>query len=467
MDSNELLSDKIYSKSPILILVLVQLIITYLLFTTSNPVVITLIIMAGLFVPFIVYNPQYLFLTLLIYISILPSQTWGERYEMFPIFVNKFVIISLLFIVFAVFLFRNGFEKKWSTEFTSLDLLVGLFLCYTFVNMLWGLNNNNNNYHAYIDFYYIFLYVIYFFIRFVFNNKIWINRLLYSIVIASTIAALEYIVLTVTNLDFQSIFITRVTTQQPHLAQIAIPILLGSFLFLKNTWLRIGASIILIPNFLMVLFSQQRGLWVGIIFSLAILLMFYYLRDGISMQRIMKFVGVSMLVLGIIVLVLIFLDRYFHLSVILTVYQRVNSMGNLSADTSLHIRLAEIKQALEQWKLHPFIGEGLGATFERVYIFRGNAGVDNSYAFILWKLGIVGLFLFLAIYLIYISQIILRYWKLKTTWEKFVFASLGAGMLGMLVIALTNQSIIKYRFDLLWATILGITQNMVLRNDHN
>lgn len=452
-----------HSKPLLLLLFLFQAALVWLALTSSQPLIPLVLLLLVFLFPVIIYSPQYIFLVLLVYISILPNMSWGAEYDLFQFYVSRSVVYFLLILSFAIFIIRNGFEKKWTMQLTVLDVFIGVFLVYATVNLLWGLYLNTSQYETLTDYFPISLYVTYFLVRFLFVSEKWIKRFLIVFVFASTFAALEYIVLALTNLDLTSIFINRVTTQQPHLAQISVPLLVGVLLYLDNTRLKIGAILFLGINLLMVIFSQQRGLWVGIVFSLFALLLLYHLKDGFSFGRIARFLFGFLLVITLLVAILILLERYLNLTFILTAYQRVVSMLELAQDRSLQIRMAEIGRVLGEWKEHMLVGEGLGATYERIYVFRGNSGVDNSYIFVLWKLGIIGLLLFMGIYITYIGQNFRLYWKLKTTREQFVLASLGVGMAGMLVIALTNQSIILYRFNLIWAAILGISQNMSQR----
>ncbi|MCF7805434.1 MAG: hypothetical protein K9N46_06145 [Candidatus Marinimicrobia bacterium] len=445
------------------LLVLFQIFLTYIVLTTSIPVAAIFILGFVIVFPAVIYSPQIIFFSLLFYISLLPNQSWGEQYDLFPIYVNRFFVLALLFLAFAIFVIRNRFENRWKIRITPLDVLVGMFLLYSLVNLLWGLYNNANSYIAYTEFFYIFLYIVYYFVRYLLVEERWIIRFLWVMVIASTLASFEYIVLALTNLDLASFFINRVTTQQPHLAQLTIPILFGGILFIQNKWFKSLMAFLLIPNFLMAIFSQQRGLWGGILGALLFLIFLYYFRDKISFYRAVKFITGSAAFIFLLLLLVFAVEYYLNLSFLLTIYERLDSLANLALDRSLQIRVSEIKQAFSGWEEWIVFGEGLGATYDRIFVFRGSSGLDNTYAFILWKLGMFGLILFIAILGIYIWQSLKLYWMAQSNVQRMIIGALLAGMIGLLAIGMTNMSLIQYRFNIIWASFIALTQNLYIQ----
>ena len=371
-----------------------ECVMLYIIFVSQN-LFLGLIALLGVFaLPIIVGSPGYSLLLLVFYISVLPSEAWGQRYEFFKFYVHEEVVAIWIVLIIILLFVRHLREHRWRIDWTGLDWLVLAFLVYGFFNAIWGTYHSQN---VFRDLFYISLYCIYFVARFLFNTPAWINRFLVAILITSTVVAIEYILLQLQHLDIRSILISRVFTQQPHIGQVAIALLAATIIFSKRRMLRILALIILIPNFIMVILSQQRGLWLGLFFTLFTLLLLYYFQNGINIVRITKF-GLSLiLIVAVMAGILIIAEKALNLEFLSTVFLRLSTFEILSIDLSVNLRLIQISRVLAEWKNHLFMGSGLGATFPRFIGARITDGIDNSYFFMLWKMGILGILPFLSI----------------------------------------------------------------------
>lgn len=355
---------------------------------------------------------------------------------------------------------RLLFEKRWKFQWFFLDKVMLVFLIYAFVNTVWGIYQYGHVKGAILEFYHIALYGVYFLARLMINiDDKWIAKFFVVFIMATTIAALQYIFLALSHLDITDIFINRVTTQQPHLAQISIPFLAGAVLFLKKKIYKILSLFLLIPNFLMVIFSQQRALYISIFLTLLTLLFFFYTRNGFKPAKLLNFSFSILLLAFLLIGFLIVAQKYLKLQFILTVAERIETFENLSSDESWRIRFSEVEIALEKWKNHIFVGTGLGSFYHSTLRWGEGfkkMGVDNSYAFVLWKLGIWGLLIFLSIYITFLYQGFKAFWASTQTFEKLIISTIISGMLGIMLIAVTNMSIIRYRFNMIWAIGIAI-----------
>lgn len=436
-----------------------------LLFFLPNPLWPLLALISLLIVPFVLTSPSNILFLVILYIVVFPNENWGTRYDDFFItYVNWKLVVMMLIGTAFVLSIRSLFEKRWKFQWSFLDKMMLIFLAYTFVNMFWGIYQNGQVKGAMLEFYHIALYGVYFLARFMMNkDEKWIAKFFIIYILATTIAAIQYVFLAFSYLDISSIFINRVTTQQPHLAQIAIPFLAGTIFFIKEKTYKILSFFLLIPIFLMVIFSQQRALYVAIFLTLLILLFFIYTRNGFKPSKLINFsLGVFVLLLLLIVF-FILAQKYFDLQFILTVAKRVETLQDVGSDESWRIRFGEVSIALTKWKEHIFFGSGLGSTYPNTFLGRNNTGVDNSYAFVLWKLGIWGFSFFLIIYIVFLIQGIKTFWAATRGFEKLVISSIVAGMSGLMLIAVTNMSIIQYRFNMIWAISIAIIQHYYIR----
>lgn len=410
-------------------------------------------------------KPEYILLVLIFYISILPNKDWGSAYQFFNYYVDMRIVLLMLFCAGCILYLRSLKEEITGIKFGALDKLFFIFIIYILINGVWGMSQGNGISNVYVDVVFAGLYASYFIFRIVLNNQRAIRTFIIILIIGSTLASIQYIVFSLSNLQSGSIFLTRVTTQQPHLAQISIPLLTGIFLFRGKLKYKIISFALILPNFAMVIFSQQRSLYVSVVISIFIVIFFYIFREGVEFRKLIKFIfGIISFVL-VIILFIVLLEYYFHINFIFTIFQRMGTLQDVTSDTSWTIRFTEVKFALEKWSNHPIIGSGMGSTYPNIFFHRGNTGVDNSYAFVLWKMGIMGLILFMFVYLKFLWIGIVDFWKKKSYYDKMIIAGFLAGMLGMMLIAITNESIILYRFNIIWAAIIAITYNLALSKE--
>jgi hypothetical protein len=442
----------------------IQFFLLFLLMHLSNPLWSFIALILIVIIPVAIYSPGNLLIILLLYISIFPNESWGSKHEAFVHYVNWYLVLAMLIGIALVFYIRSLFEQRWRISFHFLDKVIIIFLTYVFLNAAWGFYQNGKLGTVLYEFFFISLYTVYFFARLLFTNKKWIKFFLGVLIVSSTSAAIQLIYMTYAILDVKSILLARVVTQQPHLAQISLPLLFGMILFGEKISHKILGGLVLLPNFLMVVFSQQRALYVGIVFSLVVMVFFYYFRAGFSFPRLLKF---FLGAIGVLILILIFLvitQKYFNLNFFLTVADRLATLSDVNVDESWRVRFTEVSLALEKWRNHIFIGSGLGATYPNILSYRGNTGVDNSYAFVLWKLGIWGIIFFVMIYVTFLIQGLKSFWVSKTRFEMTVTAGCLAGISGMMIVAITNSSLILYRFNMWWAILIAVVQYYYLRN---
>jgi len=440
-----------------------QISFLFLFIYTEQPILVFGGLIFLIIAPFIIYSPFNILLFLIAYISILPSRGWGMRYSFFHYYVDWKILILILLAAFLILFIRNLYEKTWHIDIASLDQILIIFFIYSMLSLFWGLYKNTGTSLPIQDFYFIFLYSAYFLSRLLFQKEKLMRIFFIIFIIISVITSFEYILLTFSEMTFSNLFVTRVPTRQPHLAQISIPILVAVFFFTKNRIYKLGALILFIPNFLMVVLSQQRALWLGIILSIIIVTFLYYLRHGFNIYQIFKFFLIMIVSILFLILTLIILDKYLHLNLIFTGLSRVSTFFTLSQDFSVNVRISEIKIALKQWEKNIFFGAGLGAKYSRILVSRGEGTLDNSYVFVLWKLGIVGLFLFLLFYLKNFYHNLKTFWQSKLEFEQIIITSIFAGISGIMLIAFTNMSIIRYRYNIIWAVLIGISENLYLK----
>jgi hypothetical protein len=430
-----------------------------------------LFIIAGLFaLAFFLwsfYSVEKTFYILLFYIGIFPSYASYLRYPYLGIWAFLEVIALLLLVLFFYDFSSTIMQRKkvFFQRMTIMDKLVSLFLVWAIVSALWGLVNAGDFKYIYQEVYFFSLYLAYFIVRRNFDSFERLNRLWFLFVILSVIVSFEYIYIAYRETGLGTgILIKRVSTQQPHLSQLAFPYLIGFLLFKSENVKKKWVIAAMIPNFMMIFFSQQRGLWVGILFSTLLIWGLSFIRAGATFKNFIKFIFFLLLGVAAIVGIGLLIDTFFLGSTILTMFERLSTLLELAKDASFLIRFREITNALEQWKHYPLIGTGFGATINPILLEHFSINlVDNSYVVFLWKSGLIGLIIYLFMMLLFFIRGLYVFKNTTQIAVQRLVASLLAGFAGLFVVALTNSCLAYYRYNIIWATTFATIELLYLR----
>lgn len=421
----------------LMICALIILVLTWMLFSVRN----TLVIVFA-------------------YLAIIPSAGWGSGYAFFHgVYFNQLVLFGLFLVVLMWVVADKAVALEiHGNRFSYLDWAILIFLILSTFSALMGATGGFPLDRVRGETFFLWCYGFYF----IYTRSLTIDstsflwNMLMLIIVAVSI---EYIFLSLSAGNIANILVTRIVTQQPNLAQIAFPFL-GSYVFFKSpARVKIVSMIAMLPIGAMMFLCQQRALWVGVFFSILLVSGFAFCKERFSIARTLKFTLTFFSILGLIILAFILLDWIFTGSVILTLITKLTSLTALSVDQSMNIRLSEIYRALDQWDnslVTIIFGTGLGAKFESIDIMRaGTAIVDCSYVYILWKSGLIGLAAYTFLVFAFFRRGFAVFNRATDESSKQITAALMSAFAGLLVIGLTNTCLVRYRFIVIWAFILA------------
>jgi hypothetical protein len=261
------------------------------------------------------------------------------------------------------------------------------------------------------------------------------------------------------------VLIKRIATQHPHVSLFSIPFFISEILFKKHskkTKVIYLACILL--NFLMVFLSQQRALWIGIILTILLLFFFNSIKIKFNFNQIFRFVLLVFLLSAALVIVGLAIDKVFMKSSLLTFAIRINTLLNIATDESFKIRMAESGRALAQWKNNIFLGTGLGSTFNPITLNHvSNNLVDNSYVVLLWKMGLIGLTIYLTVILLFFKHGLYVFKHSININIKSIISVMLSGYCGLLFVALTNSCLVLYRYNIVWAIAIATVEILYVR----
>ncbi|HPR88756.1 MAG TPA: hypothetical protein PL181_12115 [bacterium] len=405
------------------------------------------------FVPWVLVSTERTLYCLMAYISVLPSYAAYLRYPYLKYYVNLAMVAAVVLFMFGHQFIRRLMQDGDALKRSSrLDRALLLFLSWVLFSALWGFFMGGSVKYLLIEAYFFSLYLCYFIVSDNFDDY-QLRRMWDFLALVTVFVSFEYIYIALKEAGLGALLIKRVSTQQPHLAQLAIPYLASFMLFGKPSRLiKLLSIAAIMPMALMVFFSQQRALWGAVFVSLVVLWAFRSMQQGFSMRTLRRFSGYILTTLVILIFMVWMADKMIMGSSIFTILWRFSSLLDIANDESLAIRMGEISHAMQQWQNHRFLGTGLGSTISPVTLIHySNNNVDNSYAVILWKTGIIGLALYLSVLALVFKHGLYVFRCTKSIERQRMIAALLSGFTGLLVIALTNACLAFYIYSIIWA----------------
>lgn len=351
----------------------------------------------------------------------------------------------LLFLTFLAFERKEKYRLKTKTDYLLLS-----FLLLAGFSLFYGIFFGNFLYQAINDFLVIFYYALYFLVLIYFQEEKWQKILVISIIVISILVSLQYII------PFLLTFhIKRYATDQQHLFNLAYPLLFSYIILGKETKYKILASLSLIPLTLAVIISFTRALWLTIPFSLFIILIIY-----LFFYKKLRLRKSIFLVLGSIILIIIsayFLIKKEALKKIIKT--RAQTITELTEDISILERIYAAQYLLKEFKKNPIFGVGLGAVYPAPITKRGIkyfSWMDSTYLNLLWKMGSIGLLIFLLIYYFFFKNIIRILRNPKDNFQQWVSLGVLSAFISLMIISIESAVLLIYRFNFIWATLLAI-----------
>lgn len=218
-------------------------------------------------------------------------------------------------------------------------------------------------------------------------------------------------------------------------------------------------AVLTVPIVFTFLFSYRRGAWVGFLGGLLSLVAFYPGR-----RRLRRLVFRRLLAPGFVVVLLISAIPSLRSGGLDFVVERVQSITDVSEDSSNIFRILDAMNAINSFARHPIIGVGAGGRYELEFTSNQvllsfmeevNRTSHNGYLYVLFKAGIVGFLVYLAVYVKFLRQWFLaRKQKTDPSIRRAMMAC-GAIVLALLVNNMTETMSDLLRPSLLLAFVMG------------
>lgn len=442
-----------------LLAVIIQILLTLLFAYKGLIPIVTFVFLTAMFfvTAFSLVRSFYVFAA---YFLIFPDKFYSTFFPGVPLdflWLIGYLLFGIICFYWVVYSLHNRKEHSFNT----LDKMWSLFMISVLISTVLGVLRRHSIAFMRLEIMPLSLYLTYFIFL---HSPLKDNpRRFYDFVTLCTII----IALTFVDSLFRfggHIFLVRVVSMHIHMTQIAIPYVGATLIYSTNPKRKIAAVILLPLILLSVLISQQRSLWGSTAVILVILLLIYaYERRqwvGKNLKKVLAgFLGV-VTVLAIFYAIVNSMTGGRLFNTLVGRGQVLLQVESMLSDVSYKIRMNEIVEALRTVKGDFLFGKGFGASVVTRWRFMEHATVDNSYAYIFWKMGIFGLVGFFGFYITYFLRS-LRLLTLKISQEEriFIIAAL-LNFIGLFIVGLANVCIVHYRFILIWAACIGLIESI-------
>jgi O-antigen ligase len=271
----------------------------------------------------------------------------------------------------------------------------------------------------------------------------------------------------------------RVATDQQHILNVGMPLIFSWLLYEKRFHRKLILGLLLVPMGFAVLVTLTRMLWASIPLSLLFALLLYLRKERKEIHHfVYAGVGIAFVVLFILFPIKKMIIGQENLRS--SLQSRIASLTRLRTDLSLLGRVELVSYVWPKIKKSSIVGTGLGdvvrykfAPSGAAYFLLGEGGasyrfitvrgatirwMDISYFQVLWKIGVIGLILFIGLYTVFIRRCWFVFKNTTSDFEKWASLGIFVSFITLLAIAFLSAILVGYRFNLTWAVLMGIVE---------
>lgn len=376
------------------------------------------------------------------------------------------IFAFILVFCFVIWLLRGRLNWSFKTRLDRpLMVLIGLLLFSMVLGFVYGQSTSQ----MLRDVRYPLSYALFFVVTWFFDDRKYLT-FLYLVIGASVVVSVEYLLefLAMVNLSISGSFF-RVARLEGVLFPIGILSVIAILILERRFYRRLLVSLLLLPIGLALLLTVGRGMWVALFVGLCVLGFLAWV-DPRGRQRRSRRLGIVLLVPFMLILIGEFFQAQTKTGVGDVAVRRIARVAdNYEEDHSIIDRLAMYGRALEVIRKRPVLGGGHGvsiqvlATDMEVPTLVTVGGVDSTYLTIAMRMGVVGVAVFLWVFL----AALWRAYKLflQTTDDRVRIFCLAfmAIYSALLVFGIGDATLFVNRLIFIHATFLGILAKLDMK----
>lgn len=405
------------------------------------------------FILFTAFSVEKIFFFLCFYIIIFEEYYYAQYFPGLPIY-YLWPLATGLFVLLLIYWLIYLLKNQTSFQIKSLDILIIIFLFFVILSTLNGLLRGYDAKSWRWDILPYPFYLSYFI--FIYSKLKTKTKFFYNIVLLLSIPVALTMIYTLSQLK-GAILLQRIVTQNIHMMQFAIPYAGLIAIYSQSLKRRIICTLLLPIFVLAVIISQQRALLFTTFLSSFVLFIIFIKIVYKPLKKNTKLI-LMLIMIAVLIIPFVIIESITKESLLLTFISRFYiflNPTNFTSDASWQIRWQEIVRVLPQINENLIFGAGLGATTISRHRLILQITVDNSYVYVLWKMGIIGLLSFLSIHYMLIKRCRLVLKHTKIVDEKIFATTILLNTIGMLLIGVTNAGIAHYRFLFIWLALMA------------
>jgi O-antigen ligase len=401
----------------------------------------------------------------LIFISTVIPGYISEEHLRLPM---DFKFAEGLFMAVIFFALLSALKDRVSLPITPLNRPITLFLLIVVGSCAIGLYLGHSVSQLLRDVRYPLYYGLFYIVTIFFDRRRH-PQYLYMLIVIASIVGIEYLIefLSELNLSIAGAF-HRVARTEGLLLPIGTLLIAAAWLYAPGRNVRLILGIALVPAALALVLTVGRGMWIsaggGFV---ALLFLFIRDRQRLGLRRLWIILAVPLLVFtfGSV------FETATDTGVGAAASRRLASAETIEEDRSLATRLISYRAAWAKIVRRPILGGGHGETvtfpivMTEVPHIATVGAVDNVYLTILLRMGLVGLFAFLWIYVRGLRLSYRLFQTSQTQSVRFFAAGFFVVYSAMLVYGMADSTMIGTRLIFIHAASLGILAQLSADTD--
>jgi len=370
--------------------------------------------------------------------------------------------IQDVFLGVSVFLFvahvveGRGAKLHWS----GLSKGMGLFLLMTLLAAVIGYTLGRPLNVLVLEWHMLLYFAFYFIVLVELQEDQNAKLLLKFVFGGGVIACIQYIGILVAAGKF-----SRIATYHADMYPMLLTLLAALIVYTPKRNLKVIAGGICVLLLSGLIISLTRAEWAASALSLTIL-GFFLVKDKKVQPKYILLLGALVLFVSAIVLVFApdTLTSLTESRSTQQITQRAESFSKTGQDVSLMMRVELDLAAIQRIRQFPILGAGLGDKV--AYKFFSNLSVwslDTSHLTMLWKMGIVGFTVYVALLIRVLRRAYFLFRNTKEPFFKWYSAGFFSGFCGLILLSFFSASLTKYNLNLVWAIMIATVEFGALR----
>lgn len=369
----------------------------------------------------------------------------------------KWVLISslplILFVLHSLFFYINN-TKSFEFSFSYIQRPLILFVIYIIILAISDFIQGKNSEMILFQVFHISLYLLIIPIAYLIKERSQYYFILKSLLFLSIVISIEYILFNEVIFNFR--YVTFQSGFLPIVSGVVFAYFLHSKTFNRKTISLVILAVVVLGTFV----TLTRTLWAITFLTLFLTFIVYLKLNNRFNFRLVIF------------LILISLLPFFFLSDVdsgrnaattqtNTVEYRTKSLKNPLEDSSLLMRLEFSYYAIQRFIDSPIIGKGLGDYMQyKLLMFNNlpNYFIDNTWLYVLWKSGLIGITLFSLIYFRFFKTLYFIIQNTSNSTTKYICLGLFSGFISLSLLAFLSPLLIKYKTNVIIAFLFAYTE---------